>query len=208
MAKLQSEITAEVFADKNTIYKLLEKQGFFFKEQLKMVDDYFTHIKITPYTQYIELATNSFLLREIVLKRRYVAGENSNLVFKRKMFDSEGRVIGEEKKTCEIQDTKSAKAVFLAAGLDNWCTKSITGHIFKKDTKELLIQEVEGLGFFIEVEEFEDQKGSNEHRIDELIEWTKNLGLPLGEDMHVKINYRLFLKRLKKRGAPRLFFGA
>jgi len=209
MARMQSEVTAEILCDIETIYNILQKKGFFFKEQLKQIDHYYTHLPINSATTYKELALNSFLLREIVLKRRYMAGESSVLLYKRKRFDAAGNVIGEEKVSCDIEDTASADAVFQAAGLNNWCVKSITGHIFKKGNQELLIQEVDGLGIFVEIEEFEQQKGTNYQRIEELIAFAKGLGLPLGNDMHVKINYLLFQKRIRKaKSGDKIYWGA
>jgi len=211
MARHQSEITAEILSDRASIYKLLEKKGFFFKEQFKMVDYYYTHIPITPFITYPELITNSFMLREIVLQRRYVGGESTQLIYKEKKLDSNDTVIGEIKRSCSIGSAEDANTVFTAAGLNNWCRKVITGHVFKKGHSpiELLVQEVEGLGFFLEVEEFEHLRGSSEQRISDLIAFVKELGLPLGDDMYVKINYRLFLKSMKGKNRPgRLYFGA
>lgn len=207
---LQSEITVEVLAPIDEIYRILQQKGFFFKEQFKMIDYYFTGIECNAATTYRELISNSFLLRDIVLKRRYVAGEKSMLIHKHKKLDRDGNVIGEEKFQCEIGDTLAAIDVFKQSGLNNWCVKSITGHVFKhnKTQIELLIQEIDGLGFFMEIEEFEGQRGTNLQRIAELKKFAKSLGLPLGKDMHCKINFLLFLKSRRGKSSSRIYFGA
>ena len=57
-----------------------------------MVDYYYTHLNINSATTYKDLAFNSFLLRDILLKRRYVSGESSMMMHKRKKIDRTGGV--------------------------------------------------------------------------------------------------------------------
>jgi len=192
---METEITAKIFCTRNEASKILERNGFFFKEKFLLVDSYYTHLKLEPDIEYQKLLESSIVIRDADFNRRYGSVTSSTLMYKDKLYDERGEVVSETKKTCDISSSVAANEIFALAGFTEWCTKSVNGYVFKKGNNELLIQEVDDLGLFLEIEEFPSQRDQPESKkMKELIEFAKSLGLPLGHNFNEKISYLLFKK--------------
>jgi len=208
---LQSEITVEVLCDKETLFKLLNNKGYFFKERLHITDFYYTRLDLSKCIEFKDLSRNSFLVRDVKLERKYFSNDGvATLLYKHKAFDKNNNVISEQKLSCNI-DVDASRRIFDAAGLSNWCVKKMTGYVFKKEGKngqeakeEILVQEVHGLGIFIEIEQFDESAGTRDEVLDGLVDLINELGVPCGNDFHINIAYRLYLQRTNR--VPVKFF--
>ena len=199
----QSEITVEVLCDKDTLFALLEGKGFKYTSRLLINDYYYTHLPLKGgQVDFRELITNSFLVRQlscIDFKNKNKSITTTSLVYKKKEFDVYQKVIAEHKITCDVPTAAEANEIFLQSGLNNWSTKTITGYEFKRANKKqtILVQDVEGLGLFLEVEQFEYQTGKSDEVLDDLVDFLNELEIPTGTNYHESIVYRLYLNRKK-----------
>jgi len=205
---MQSEITVEVTCTKKKLFELLEKNGFFFKERLHITDYYFTHFDVDKLDiGFRQLAKNSCLIRDVKLERKYFGSDGiTNLLYKRKEIDAQNRVQSEQKIACPISNANQAKRIFTLMGLKNWCTKKMTGYVFKKGDFEMLVQEIEGFGLFIEIEQFENQKDDTQQKIlNRLIRFVNGLEIPIKPDYHVNIAYAMYMHQRypEKKPAPK-----
>jgi predicted adenylyl cyclase CyaB len=200
---MSSEVTVEVLCTKEELFDIFRVNGFFFKDTLMMTDYYYTHLRPEQCTDYNMLLTNSFLIRDVRVDKKYFSSKNGSteLLYKKKTFDKYGKVDQEQKISTEVFDVDKANKVFRSAGLHNWCIKKFIGHPFKRGNIHILVQEVVGLGLFLEIEDFEGQTGTKEEILDELVDILNELRIPMGNDYHISIAKLLLLKNLGKAGA-------
>jgi len=195
---LQSEITVQVTCTRKKLFDALAAAGFSFKEKFQIEDYYYTHLD--PLKSKIEfklLSKNSCLIRNVKLERKYFSADGvTTLLYKKKDIDDDNRVKSEVKISTTVDDKNSARRVLSSMGLRNWCIKQMTGHIFKKGTQEILVQEVEGLGLFMEIEEFDGQKGTAAVKLGVLKKFVNALDIPIGDNYHCNIAYMLYLQEL------------
>ena len=197
----QSEITVEVTCSKKKLFDILASNGFLFKERLFITDYYYTHLNMTKAAvAYKDLTKNSALIRNVEFERRYFNSEGlTTLLYKKKDVDDKNRVLSEQKITCQLASLSSARRIFSAMGLKNWCVKKMTGHVFKRGSLEFLVQEVEGYGLFIEVEQLENQSGTYTTIINKLKKLIDELQIPIKPDYHVNIAYRIYQESMKPK---------
>ena len=176
-----SEITVEVLCTFDEAARIIEARGFSFSHRYKMHDTYWATICHIDRT-YKELIERSFLVRE------FDDNYGNRITYKRKIFDENDNVISEQKTDCVITDVVAANKIFAQVKLNNWITKKADLIIYTKDGVEVCFQIIDCLGIFIEIEQ-EDCKN-----ISKLITFAKSLGLPLGDDFHLKLPYLLYLK--------------
>ena len=204
----QSEITIEIACSKRKLFQILHSKGFFFKERFFITDHYFTHLNTTAQTvDFKTLSKNSFLIRNVEIERKFLLDAQgiTSLLYKKKEIDDNDRSQSETKIVCRLQDNANkARRIFSEMGLNNWCVKKIIGYEFKCGSQLLVLQEVEGLGLFMEIEQFESQRGSPKKIISELIQFVMDLGIPTkSNDFHVNIAYRMYLETRKPKPKPK-----
>jgi len=195
---MQSEITVEILCDKDTLFKLLRDKGFKCMAKLIIDDYYYTHVDLEA--DFRELVSNSFLVRCLRcadFKSKNKSINYTRLTYKKKEFDLDNKVISEKKIATDIADVGVANSILQTAGLTNWCTKNANGYGFIRGKQYILVQEVEDLGLFMEVEQFDYQKGDEDEILDELVEFVNELEIPISSNFHESIAYRLHLKKNK-----------
>ena len=160
----------------------IKMEGFNYVKKRLMHDTYYTHLPRGQRHSYRELMANSILLRRF-------DDANSQMVYKHKFFDANGNVFFEDKYDCDIGRWSDAVKIMSLANFNMWCEKKAELHIFEKNRREICVQDVEGLGIFLEIE-----SGTSIQSIPDLIKLAKSLNLPLDEDFHVKLPYLLYLK--------------
>ena len=203
-ARAESEITVKVLCSKKKLFDILERKHFLLKRRLKITDYYFTHLDILNANfEFKTLIKNSLIIRhkEIIDKSdlsTFGIDGQSTLLYKKKEFAEDNTVLSELKIACDLGNPTKAKRIFSAMGLNNWCVKKGTWHIYKRKELELYVQEVENLGLFIELEQSENQKGSPQKIQQALIQEIESLRIPLGNDFNVNIAHLLYLKRYTK----------
>ncbi len=189
----KSEITVEVFNNFKEINQILNDRGYNIVEKYTLFDCYFSKYPLSQLEKmsYIDILNNSILLRE--------CPENSfkKMVFKKKEIDENQNVIAEEKISTYVNDIESAKAIFLAAGFCEWCNLTNKSYVFEDGEHSFVIQVVDDLGIFLELEENEKMQGESKEKISQMTAFVKTLGLNLGSDFSCKKNYLKFQKELK-----------
>lgn len=184
----ETEITVEVFEPKQTLINKLINLGFINTKNFSMNDKYYSIIPKNRLAErcFESIIRNSFLLRKIHI-------ENSNeddvqlLIYKDKIFDEQGNVIAEEKVQTHIDSVDKHATIFEKSGFSPYATINSYNQIFKNGNIEFAIQDVDGLGLFIEFEEYEEIANlTPEEKIHILKETICGLGLTLGNDFNCK----------------------
>lgn len=116
------------------------------------------------------------------------------LIFKNKTINSKNEVIKEETVQTRIENMEEAKRIFSLSGFNNWSRVIIEETEYVKGNITITIQDVQGLGLFLEIEENKQTPGDSETKFNELIYIANSLGLDLGKNYSCKKNYLLLKK--------------
>lgn len=190
----ETEITVQVFEEKETILNHLQKQGFKLESTFQLNDWYYIrHNNISGMT-YQNLISQSIIVRQIITD-----SEKCKICFKDKAYDNDGNVICEEKIVSLIDNLENTKQIFNRAGLNNYCTLLNTSFVFRKGEIYFALQVIENLGIFIEYEEDETipQGLTPQEKIDIMLNRVKSLGLPVGDDYSCK-KVQMYLQKHDK----------
>jgi len=178
----ETEITVELFEDIKFIDKKLKEQGFAVIEKFQLNDWYYSKRDDVLKLTYSQLIDSSFLVREIVTNHT-----KYELCFKKKEYDKLGNVIAEEKVKTEISDLDSCLKIFKLVGLNNYCIVENSSTVYKKGNIEFAIQNINGLGVFLELEEDTSMSAmSSDEKFAYLADIVKGLGLKIGNDFSCK----------------------
>lgn len=193
----ETEITVELLQEVDTAKALLHEKGFVMSRFCLMEDWYFSKFDIEEIKSfsYKDLIKNSFLIRRL-------SGQPNlcQLIYKNKDLDQEGNVVAEEKVIATLDDSEPAIKAMKCAGLTNWCEIAQKMSIYTNGKIEFVIQEVDGLGTFIEYEEDETVKGLDEvQKIKKMVKTLKELGLQIGEDFSCKKVLLKFRQEMKAK---------
>ncbi|MBP5312895.1 MAG: CYTH domain-containing protein [Clostridia bacterium] len=189
----ETEVTVEVFEDLDSIRRALLSKGFAMTGRYLIRDRYYTGLGDVSGLTYGELIGNSFLIRCID-----GPAPVKLLMFKKKEIDASGVVVSEEKVKTVLEDPETAAKIFGLAGLNQYCEIRNMSYIYEKANVALAVQDVEGLGIFIELEEDNTMKGlESREKLSRLTAVLKGLGLKLGSDFSCK----KVLMLLKKNNA-------
>ena len=181
----ETEITVQVFEDFDTIKSKLVGQGYAIVEEVIMKDYYFSKYPMEELKEfeYKKIMKNSFLVR-------CVESENERdlkVVYKDKEVDENNNVISEQKYSCKIADPDTMIKIFQCANLTCWCEVKQTMYEFNNGVTHFALQDVEGLGLFIEYEEDESMDGLSEYeKIEVLLNRLRALDLKIGDDYSCK----------------------
>lgn len=188
----ETEITIEVFGQKEDVKKRIESLGFKLVRHTVMTDWYFSKKTTDELKQmsYEEIMRNSFLVRKL----EYDGTTKTLLHFKDKDIDENGNTISEEKLAEPLQNAENTVKIFLMAGLNNWINITQDMFIYNGNNMEFALQIVDGIGQYIEYEEDESVAGLDTYeKIDRMVKKLSSFGLKLGQDTNVKKVYKKFL---------------
>ena len=181
----QTEITVQVFSTIEDVVSQLKKQGFKLKEKFVLKDYYFTNFykQDLKNKTYKELIENSVLVRNVF----YNEQEKTQLIFKNKNIDKDGNVLSEEKLCTKVDNFEVALKIFNTAKFNNWCSLIQNVVVYKNGETEMCVQNVEGLGVFIEYEEEPNMAHlTEEEKLNNMIKYLKGLNLNIGNDFSCK----------------------
>ena len=192
----KTEITYEVYNSLEEIQQILLNQGYELIETFELLDNYFSiipteHISRTPFQKVIK---NSFLVRKI--SKANVT--YTQLMYKNKEFDKKGNILSEEKVKTYIDNFEEAIDILSSANFKPWAILNSINYVYKKDNKELVLQQVEDLGTFIEIEEFDYIKDmTSEQKVETLKNFANTLNLKKSKNSNVK-KLELYIDRILK----------
>lgn len=192
---LQTEITVQLFEDINDVENKLIKLGFCKTEELNIQENYFTNLK----NDALKNASYSNLLVTSVILRSYTTLKNkvptAKLIRRLENLDSHNYAVGEERVIKEVEDEVHSRKVMTNIGYTNWVTLKQKNVYYKKGEITIILSEVEGLGNFIEIEEYPSISNLVEtEKIDILKQYIKSFNFNIGNDFSCKKVYMLYQK--------------
>ena len=191
-----TEICVQAYTTLEELQRKLENAGFEFVENYNNSDIYFSILNENDVenVDYKILLDSSLIVRHIV-------GDScdiKNLVYKKKTLDENGNVVKEIKTKLKIDDIDKAKQMFSSLGLTCWCDYINHNYEYKKGEISIIVQYVDSLGVFIEIEEFNSIKDkSDKEKFAILKDIVNSLNLPLGSDFSCKKPY-MYLNKTKE----------
>lgn len=185
-------ICVQVFSGKSLIEQKLRVNGFKLKQSYTEYDTYFTHLTkdLIKNVSYSTLMQNSILLRT----KKSINSEENLMIFKNKTLNTLGEVIKEETLESTLGNIEESKRIFIQAGLIAWSRLVVEQTEFVKGSLTISLQNVPGLGTFIEIVEYSKSKLSSENLFKEMVYIANSFGLDIGKDYSCKKNYMLFKK--------------
>ncbi len=156
--------------------------GFKVQEDFQMNDIYMINKDVD-----ISLDNKDIIFKDNILVRETV-GKKTLLVNKIKELDDNGVVIGERKIKCPIADSLSGYNFLCSIGYKKIFELKDHNLLVTNGANEIYIQDVEGLGTYIEMEQKNLLlKNTNGDTIEELVNTIKKYNLPLDySDISVK----------------------
>lgn len=156
--------------------------GFKVQEDFQMNDIYMINKDVD-----ISLDNKDIIFKDNILVRETV-GKRTLLVNKIKKLDDNGVVIGERKVKCPIADSLSGYNFLCSIGYKKVFELKNHNLLVTNGVNEIYIQDVEGLGTYIEMEQKNLLlKNTNGDTIEELVNTIKKYNLPLDySDISVK----------------------
>ena len=191
-----TEICVQAYTALEELQRKLENAGYEFVENYNNSDTYFSTLSKRDIKKldYKALLDSSLIVR-------HIEGDNcdiKNLVYKKKTLDENGNVIKEIKTKLKIDDIDKAKQMFSSLGLTCWCDYVNQNYEYKKGEISIIVQYVEDLGVFVEIEEFNSIKDKSDKEKFGIIKDIVNaLKLPLGSDFSCKKPYMFLNKTIK-----------
>ena len=155
-----TEICVQAYTTLEELQRKLENAGYEFVENYNNSDTYFSTLSKRDIKKldYKALLDSSLIVR-------HIEGDNcdiKNLVYKKKTLDENGNVIKEIKTKLKIDDIDKAKQMFSSLGLTCWCDYVNQNYEYKKGEISIIVQYVEDLGVFVEIEEDNSIKDKSE----------------------------------------------
>ena len=156
--------------------------GFKVQEDFQMNDIYMINKDVD-----ISLDNKDIIFKDNILVRETV-GKRTLLVNKIKKLDDNGVVIGERKVKCPIADSLSGYNFLCSIGYKKVFELKDHNLLVTNGVNEIYIQDVDGLGTYIEMEQKNLLlKNTNGDTIEELVNTIKKYNLPLDySDISVK----------------------
>ena len=188
----ETEVTVEVFDSFEKVNETLLGKGFEVTERYVIYDRYFSGEKNVAALSYAELMKGSVLVRRIDADKR-----TDQLIYKNKEIDSRGTVLSEEKVKTSLGNADDAAAILALSGLNQYCEITNRSTVYAKGNVCFALQDVDGLGLFIEYEEDGSMKDlPPDVKIELLTDVLKSLGLSLSSNRSCK---KVFMKLHKKQ---------
>lgn len=185
---METEVTVQVFNTLEETLKILKKQGFTITERFELDDWYYsTYTKEEARkTEYQDLIASSLLVRKVINENKI----EHLLFYKNKQLDSCGNVIAETKIGTKIESCEKVCKMLTSINMKEWCSIKNKSVVVTNDKMQFCLQDIEGLGLFIEYEEKDRHKGlSSTEKFKTLSEELKSLNLKIGNDFSCKKPY-------------------
>lgn len=161
------ELLYPVLDDKETVLSKLNEFEFVGKE---IVEDMYFYVK-----------NNSSKNSETFRIRK--KGSKNMMTHKIDRFDENGKWIYSDETEIEVSNFEDAKKIIERLGLKHKITVFVIKHIFNYMDYEIVLEEVDKLGLFIEVELKKVPKNVDvKDKREKIIEFIKSLNLELGEE--------------------------
>lgn len=191
------EITTKLNHTLEEAKDILEKQGFKQIEYKEMKDKYMTHSsnKLTS-DNILEVLKKSALIRYICVNYKDIY---KLFIYKNKEYKNDA-VLTEEKITVNIDDTEKMEYLLKKIGFKNVVEVNTIMYVYQKGTLEFAIQDIEGLGLYIEYENLNSFDNSKNEEIikekEKMLEEIRSYNLDVDNNYDVKKAYTLIKKKI------------
>lgn len=178
------EITFEVYNDINVLKNELIKNKFYYVEEFVLNDIYMYNPLNNEFGVNDGKITDTLMLRSI-------DDEETEIICKNRQYKN-GLEIGTEKTTLKVENIETAEKLLNSLGYKRFLRMIDKNYKYENDNYNAIIQEVEGLGLFLEIE-IKNSKDA-EVEIQRLIEFAKSLNLKIGTKFDVRKAELLYKK--------------
>ena len=151
-----NEITVKISCSLQEMYNILESKGFSIIDKYNLEDIYYINKDNDIKKQSIrEILKKYILIRKVTqfipddFIKSYTVLE---LTLKSKNIASDGIIISQDKKDCQIQDIKQGKEFIEALGYKNLMTIKERAIVYGKEKLKLAIKDIENSKKLIEIE--------------------------------------------------------
>lgn len=156
---MSNEITVRISCSIQEMYDILESKGFSIVDKYFLKDIYYIQNDIDIKKQPIrEILKKYILIRNITqfIPDDFVNSYNLiKLTFKDKKIESDGTIISQNKKDCQIQNIEQGKEFIEALGYTELMTIKEKAVVYGKGELKLVIKEIEDSDNLIEIETVE-----------------------------------------------------
>ena len=184
-----TEITCEVYDDIALIKKELENNKFHYVEEFTLDDIYMYNPQTREFAEEDGRITNTLIIR-------YVNENDKKIICKKRNYDNDGFEVGTEKTILKIEDIEIAEKLLNILGYNRFLRMIDKNYMYENENYIAYIQEVDGLGTFLEIET--KNKENSEIEIQKLIELVKSLQLKIGTKFDVRKAELLYKKQKNK----------
>ena len=190
------ELTIQVLEDFDTIIKKVEELGYKLIQEYLLIDHYMIH-------KSVDLSLDNYeILKNCVLIRKYSVDTDEHiLTYKNKTYDSNGKIIFQEKINVAVDSSQNTMKVLESVDFKTLFTIENHSYIYLKDDVEIAIQNVKNPeGIYIEIEATEEElKLNNDELIKRILkEKLDSLNLKNTGDYEVK-KAIIVLENMKKK---------
>ena len=170
------EITCEVFETVEKIKNTLLEKGFKYIESFTL-DDIYMYNK----------DNNQFFIKDgkisDTLIIRNVSEDDKKIVCKKRNYDNDGLEISTDKIVLKVKDIDASEKLLNILGYERYLRMIDTNYMYESENYIAYIQEIKDLGIFLELE-LKDT--NNDSTVYDLINYTKELNLKIGNKFDIR----------------------
>ena len=195
---MSNEITVRISCSIQEMYDILESKGFSIVDKYFLEDMYYIQNDIDIKKQPIrEILKKYILIRNITqfIPDDFVNSYNLiKLTFKDKKIESDGTIISQNKKDCQIQNIEQGKEFIEALGYTELMTIKEKAVVYGKGELKLAIKEIEDSDNLIEIETVEGNPELDS--TEKLKEKINELQIPINTNDYVVKKAEIKLKKI------------
>lgn len=166
------EVLVQVFDSRDAVLERLKQ--FNFVGIKDVYDIYYYH----PDNKSMQIVKGKYPREWLRLRKC----DKNHLAFKKDHFDGEKWLYSDEHEV-EVSDYEAVKSIFHELGFKPLVELQIRKHTYSNETYEIVFEEVENLGFFLEVEKLKVQDIAEAKK--QICEFIKSLGIKVGDDLNL-----------------------
>lgn len=193
-----NEITVRINCSLQEIYNILENKGFSIIDKYNLEDIYFIKNDIDVNKQSIRDILNKYILiREVTqfIPSDFIKKYNIlYLTLKSKNIASDGTIISQDKRDCQIQDIEQGKEFIKALGYENLMTIKERAIVYGKGKLKLAIKDIENSENLIEMETIDNDPELD--TIEKLKEKINDLQIPINTNDYFVKKAEIELKKI------------
>lgn len=193
-----NEITVRINCSLQEIYNILENKGFSIIDKYNLEDIYFIKNDIDVNKQSVREILNKYILIRKVTQ--FIPGDfvkNYNVLYltlKSKNIASDGTIISQDKRDCQINNIEQGKEFIKALGYKNLMTIKERAIVYGKGNLKLAIKDIENSEKLIEMETIDNNPELD--TIEKLKEKINELQIPINTNDYFVKKAEIELKKI------------